>query len=84
MFKRIIAGVILPVALSGCAWSSYWELRESRQALEACEEIHGPGSEVCEGLQAQADQDLERYENEARIGWGCGANATEENCPRPR
>jgi hypothetical protein len=83
MHKRTIFVLILLVSISGCAWSSYWDYRESRREADACEATYGAGDPECAELRARADRDLKRYENDARVGSSCGANAPDDVCPRP-
>jgi len=84
MHTRPFVMLALLVSISGCAWTSYWESRQSRRDAEECEAFHGVEAAECADLRVQATRDYEGYEDEARIGWGCGANAPDQECPSQR
>ena len=83
MPKQIFLVSLILLALSGCAWSAYWDFRESRRLANECEENFGADDPQCVELRARADRDLKRYENDARVTEGCGPNARGRNCPDP-
>jgi hypothetical protein len=84
MKKFVAVAAIVLLGTSGCAWSSYWDYRESRKRLEECEETHGRGAAECDRVRDRAQEDFDRYERDSQSGWGCTASGPGADCPPER
>jgi hypothetical protein len=69
-------------AWPACVSREHRELRESREAYEACVAEHGEAYSRCKDLSIQLDVASERYEDNARRAWAC--DPAQQECPTPR
>jgi len=84
MKNSVAVAAIVLLGTSGCAWSSYWDYRESRSRLRECEETHGSGAAECDRLRDRAQEDRDRYERDAQPAWGCTDSGSGADCPPGR
>ncbi len=65
-------------ALPSCTIVEWFEARQARDELRACQEAYPDDPEACADLREASDESYEDYEDQAQRDWGCGD--TEDPC----